>query len=88
MVAFTGQDAIAIASSQAVATVLLDIGLPDMSGYEVARQLRQLPGLRETKIIATTGYGLPSDRDASSAAGFDAHLVKPVDHEEIIRLIA
>ena len=59
-----------------------------MSGYEVARRLRELPSTRGARIIATTGYGLKSDREASAAAGFDAHLVKPVDHEEVLRLIA
>ncbi|HZW72578.1 MAG TPA: response regulator, partial [Caldimonas sp.] len=68
--------------------VLLDVGLPDMSGYDVARRLRSLPSMQGTRIIATTGYGLKGDRDASAAAGIDAHLVKPVDHEEVLRLIA
>jgi CheY-like chemotaxis protein len=44
--------------------------------------------MRTTRIIATTGYGLKGDRDSSAGAGFDAHLVKPVDHEEVLRLIA
>jgi len=87
-VAFSGQQAIDIAASGPLKAVLLDVGLPDMSGYEVARRLRQLPSMRGTRIIATTGYGLKSDRDASANAGFDAHLVKPVDHEEVLRLIA
>jgi CheY-like chemotaxis protein len=59
-----------------------------MSGYDVARRLRELPSMKGTRIIATTGYGLQRDRDASASAGFDAHLVKPVDHEEVLRLIA
>jgi PAS domain S-box-containing protein len=88
LIAFTGQEALDVAAAHAVSTVLLDIGLPDMSGYDVARRLRQVRGLEHVKIIATTGYGLQSDRDASADAGFDAHLVKPVDHEDIIRLIA
>jgi PAS domain S-box-containing protein len=88
LVAFSGQQAIDIAMEHALATVLLDIGLPDMSGYDVARRLRQIPGLQRTRIVATTGYGLQSDRDASVEAGFDAYLVKPIDHEEVIRLIA
>ena len=87
-VAFSGSEALAIAASLPLTAVLLDIGLPDMSGYEVARELRQLPSMQHTRIIATTGYGLTRDRDASTNAGFDAHLVKPVDHEEVLRLIA
>jgi PAS domain S-box-containing protein len=87
-VAFSGQEAIDLAGRQAFHAILLDIGLPDISGYEVARRLREMPSLQGTRIIATTGYGLKSDRDASAGAGFDAHLVKPVDHEEVLRLIA
>jgi PAS domain S-box-containing protein len=87
-VAFSGAEALAIAAAMPLTAVLLDIGLPDMSGYEVARRMRELPAMRGTRIIATTGYGLQRDRDASAGAGFDAHLVKPVDHEEVLRLIA
>jgi len=87
-VAFSGQQAIDIAAARPLTAVLLDVGLPDMSGYEVARRLRQLPSMQGTRIIATTGYGLKSDREASANAGIDAHLVKPIDHEEVLRLIA
>ena len=59
-----------------------------MSGYEVARRLRRLPSMADMQIIATTGYGLPSDKEASAEAGFDAHLVKPMDYDEVLRLIA
>ena len=88
IVAFSGHEALDIAARRPLAAVMLDIGLPDMSGYDVARRLRALPALRDTVIIATTGYGMPNDLAASTAAGFNAHLVKPVDHEEILRLIA
>jgi PAS domain S-box-containing protein len=87
-IAFSGGEALRIAAATPLTAVLLDIGLPDMSGYEVARRLRELPTMRTTRIIATTGYGLKGDRDSSAGAGFDAHLVKPVDHEEVLRLIA
>ncbi|HEX4233399.1 MAG TPA: PAS domain S-box protein [Caldimonas sp.] len=86
--AYSGRQALDIAAATPLTAVLLDIGLPDMSGYDVARRLRELPSMKGTRIIATTGYGLQSDRDASVSAGFDAHLVKPVDHEEVLRLIA
>jgi CheY-like chemotaxis protein len=86
--AYSGQEALDIAASTPLAVVLLDIGLPDMSGHEVARRMRKLPSMQGTRIIATTGYGLEADREASAVAGFDAHLVKPLDHEEVLRLIA
>ncbi|MFP3559477.1 response regulator, partial [Paraburkholderia sp. SIMBA_049] len=66
--------------------VLLDVGLPDMDGYEVARRLRESNARRDTTLIAVTGYGLPSDRIRSAEAGFDHHLTKPVDADELVRL--
>ena len=65
---------------------LLDIGLPVMDGFELARQFRALPELQRTRLIAITGYGQDHDRRRSAAAGFDAHLVKPVDIEHLGRL--
>jgi PAS domain S-box-containing protein len=59
--------------------VLLDIGLPEMDGYEVARRLRAQNGRHEMRLVAVTGYGQPGDRRRSQAAGFDEHLVKPVE---------
>jgi PAS domain S-box-containing protein len=67
--------------------VLLDIGLPGMSGYDVATQLRQLPGMASALLIALTGYGQQRDRDRSREAGFDQHLTKPVDHQALLRLL-
>jgi signal transduction histidine kinase len=58
--------------------VLLDIGLPDLDGYEVARQLRRLPEMEKVVLVAVTGFGRESDRDKAFAAGFNLHLVKPV----------
>src|SRR5690606_15135227 len=59
--------------------VVLDIGLPAMNGYEVCRMLRLRPWARALRIIALTGWGQDGDRQRSREAGFDAHLVKPVD---------
>src|SRR5215469_8707555 len=59
--------------------VLLDIGLPGMDGYQVAQQLRELPGLRDIRLVAVTGYGRSEDRLRAREAGFDDHLVKPVE---------
>ncbi len=67
--------------------VLLDIGLPGMSGYEVARQLRARPGGEAVRILALTGYGQDEDRKRSLEAGFDGHLVKPVLPAELFRAI-
>ncbi len=72
--------------------VLLDIGLPGMNGYEVARQIRSLPeslaGYRDVMLVAVTGYGHESDRLQSKEAGFDQHLVKPVQSEILRDLVA
>jgi CheY-like chemotaxis protein len=67
--------------------ILLDIGLPGMSGYEIATRLRQLPGMATALLIALTGYGQQRDRDRSRQAGFDQHLTKPVDHPTLLRLL-
>lgn len=61
------------------AVVLLDLGMPGMSGLEVARRLREDPGLRETTLVALTGWGQREDRRRTQEAGFDYHLVKPAD---------
>jgi len=65
----------------------VDIGLPGIDGYEVARRLRASEAGRRILLVALTGYGRPEDRDRSLAAGFDAHLVKPVDPEELNALL-
>jgi signal transduction histidine kinase len=68
--------------------VLLDIGMPGMSGHEVARRLRADTGLCDTVLIALTGYGTDEDRRASREAGFDGHLVKPIDFDALERILA
>jgi signal transduction histidine kinase/CheY-like chemotaxis protein len=68
--------------------VLLDIGLPDTDGYEVARRLRGLPGCTAITLVALTGYGQPEDRERALAAGFEAHLVKPVDLAALAQMLA
>ena len=67
---------------------LLDIGLPDMDGYELARQVRAQPGGAGRMLIAITGYGQEEDRKQSAQAGFDHHFVKPVDAEGLLTLLA
>ena len=66
---------------------LIDIGLPGMSGYEVARAVRERLPLRRVRLIAVTGYGQSSDRERALAAGFDTHLLKPVPPEELERAL-
>jgi CheY-like chemotaxis protein len=66
---------------------LVDIGLPGIDGYEVAHRLRADPVGREILLVALTGYGRPEDRQKALEAGFDAHLVKPVDPEDLTSLI-
>ena len=67
--------------------VLLDIGMPRLNGYDTCRRLRALPGGNAMMVIAMTGWGQDEDRRRTIAAGFDAHLVKPVDPEELERLL-
>ena len=66
---------------------LLDIGLPEMDGYELARQMRAAPELAHATLIAVTGYGQEDDKQKAYAAGFDHHLVKPVDTAELTALL-
>ena len=87
-IAYCGRDAIALAEEFLPDVVLLDIGLPDINGHEVAKVLRRrFPG-QSLKIIALTGWGRVDDRVRSGAAGFDAHLTKPIDPAHINTLIA
>ncbi len=76
-------DALEAVKSFRPQVVLLDIGLPGMDGYEVARQLRSQPAIEGMRLIAVTGYGQQSDRARTREAGFDQHLVKPVDAETL-----
>ena len=86
-VAYSAQKALEMAVEHQPDIVLLDIGLPDMDGYEVAKQLRQTPELKEMRLIAITGYGQQSDRERSREAGFDEHMVKPVEWQKLEELL-
>jgi len=83
----SGHLAIAAAREFHPDVMLLDVGLPGMDGYEVVRQFRASPDLAQLMIIATTGYGRAEDRARCLAAGFNHHLVKPLDVDEIERLV-
>jgi PAS domain S-box-containing protein len=87
-IAHCASDALAIAADYRPDVVLLDIGLPDTDGYEVARRLRRLPECHNARLIAVTGYGQESDRNLSKAAGFDSHLVKPVSPDQLRAVLA
>jgi CheY-like chemotaxis protein len=84
-VANNGPDALVVACEFRPEVVLLDIGLPGMDGYEVARQLRQMPELAGAFLVALTGYGSVADREKAHEAGFDEHLVKPADLNQLRR---
>ena len=86
-VAREGVEASALATRRKPDFVLLDIGLPGMNGYQVARGLKQTETCEDTVIIAITGYGQSEDRDRSRRAGIDHHLVKPIDHEVLLALL-
>jgi len=68
--------------------VLLDIGMPGMDGYEVARRIRSLPWGRSATLVALTGWGQESDRKRSRDAGFDTHCIKPLDPQRLSMLLA
>jgi PAS domain S-box-containing protein len=86
-VAYDGPRALEIAKHASFDSVLLDIGLPAMDGYEVARHLREMPGGSAVKLVAITGYGQYDDKQRSLDAGFDHHLVKPVDISQLTGLL-
>jgi signal transduction histidine kinase len=81
--AHNGVDALSAAAEYRPDVVLMDIGMPGMSGHEVARKMRENASLREVVLIAMTGYGRQVDREQSRAAGFDHHLVKPLDFDKL-----
>lgn len=85
---YTSKAALERAPASKPEIVLLDIGLPDMDGYEVARRLRSLSVLKDIRLIAITGYGQANDRARTLAAGFDDHLVKPVGVQDLKRSMA
>ncbi len=81
--AHNGHDAVVEARAFLPEVVFLDIGLPGKNGYEVARELRAEPGLQDVVLVALTGWGAEEDLRRSKEAGFDHHLVKPVEPELI-----
>ena len=85
--AFEGGEALRQVAAFRPDVVLLDLGLPGIDGYEVARRIRAMPEGREVLLVAQTGWGQDEDRRRTAAAGFDAHLVKPVELDALLRLL-
>ena len=86
-VAYDGAMAVARAKAIQPDVILLDIGLPDLDGYAVARALRALRWVKRPLLIAVTGWGTPSDRERAFDAGFDEHLTKPIDYASLGEII-
>jgi CheY-like chemotaxis protein len=86
-VAHDGPAALAAVEAEPPDLVFLDIGMPVMNGYDVAQRLRQRPGLENLVLVAMTGWGQEEDRRRSQEAGFDHHLVKPVEPETLHKLL-
>jgi PAS domain S-box-containing protein len=87
-VAYDGPRALEAAAAEPPELVFLDIGMPEMDGYEVARRLRRLPALRDAVLVALTGWGQDEDRQRSKEAGFDFHLTKPADLAVLQQVLA
>jgi CheY-like chemotaxis protein/two-component sensor histidine kinase len=87
-VVYSAKEALASMESFNPEVALLDIGLPDINGYDLARQIRKMPQFKALRLIALTGYGQNEDQQRARAAGFDDHLVKPVALSAVIRAIA
>jgi CheY-like chemotaxis protein len=83
-----GVAALDLANTFEPEVVLLDIGMPDIDGYEVCSRLRGLPRGDAMRVLALTGWGQEADRRKAREAGFDAHLTKPVDYETLAKVIA
>jgi CheY-like chemotaxis protein len=88
LAAYSGPEAVAAADGQKPDVVLLDIGMPQMSGYDVVRELRHHTRAPRPRIYAVTAYTQVSDRLAAKQAGFDGHLAKPVDLDVLFNLLA
>jgi CheY-like chemotaxis protein len=86
--AYDGEEAVSATAEFQPDVVLLDIGLPKLTGYEACRRIREQPGGKQLLIIAQTGWGQEEDRQRTREAGFDHHLIKPVDPQALMKLLA
>jgi CheY-like chemotaxis protein len=87
-VAGSGTEALDVLHGRPVDVVLCDLGLPGISGHDLASAIRADPALRQVPLVAVTGYGQPADRRRSAEAGFDEHLVKPVSLQALARVLS
>ncbi len=85
--ASTGTDAVQMARTERPALILMDVGMPDISGWEATRILKADAATRDIVVIAYTAHALPSDREQSLAAGCDGYLAKPVDALRLVRAV-
>jgi two-component system CheB/CheR fusion protein len=88
MTVYDGPDALAVALTFRPDIIILDIRMPKMDGYEVARQLRAMPEAASTVLVALTGFGRPEDIQRARDAGFDHHFLKPVEFTVITQFLA
>ena len=86
-VAHDGVEATDMAQCVRPDVILLDIGLPGPNGYEVCRRIRAQPWGSAVTLVAVTGWGQQEDRERAREAGFDMHVVKPVEHEDLLKLL-
>jgi len=82
-----GEEAVRLAEQERLHAYIIDLGLPGIDGFEVARRIRQMPAIDRAVLIALSGYGSPEDKQRAAEAGFDHHLTKPADIEELEQLL-
>lgn len=87
MTAASARAALEIARARQFDVVISDIGMPEMNGYQLAREMRTIPGYETVPMVAVTGYSMFDDRERSTNAGFNAHMTKPIDPRALIDLI-
>ena len=86
--AFDGLEAVAVAEAFRPDVILMDLGMPKLNGFEACRRIREQPWGRNVVIVAQTGWGLDDDKRKSQEAGFDFHMVKPVDPAALAKMLA